>query len=162
MASLQRFMGLGKSPAYDSALACYEEERYSDAIPLFETALRECHDPTVQKLARAYLAESYAKLGYRRHQSGRLGARLRLLHDGNRLRAPVRRLVVPSRLRRLSPGAVRERPTRAATGDPSEPQFRAGTVPDGTDAVRPRRARAGADHLTAVGSATGRHPRDIR
>jgi tetratricopeptide (TPR) repeat protein len=70
MASLQRFMGLGKSPAYDSALACYEEERYSDAIPLFETALRECHDPTVQKLARAYLAESYAKLGYRRINQG--------------------------------------------------------------------------------------------
>jgi tetratricopeptide (TPR) repeat protein len=70
MASLQRFMGLGKSPAYDSALACYEEERYSDAIPLFETALRECPDPTVQKLARAYLAESYAKLGYRRINQG--------------------------------------------------------------------------------------------
>jgi tetratricopeptide (TPR) repeat protein len=70
MASLQRFMGLGKSPAYDSALACYEEERYSDAIPLFEAALRECDDPTVQKLARAYLAESYARLGYRRLNQG--------------------------------------------------------------------------------------------
>jgi len=70
MASQQRFMGLGKSPAYDSALAYFEEERYSDAIPLFEMALQECNDPTVQKLARAYLAESYAKLGYKRINQG--------------------------------------------------------------------------------------------
>ncbi|MGQ9657241.1 MAG: tetratricopeptide repeat protein [Fimbriimonadales bacterium] len=70
MASLQRFMGLGKSPAYDSALAFYEEERYSEAIPLFEKALRECDDPTVQKLAQVYLAESYAKLGYKRINQG--------------------------------------------------------------------------------------------
>lgn len=70
MASLQRFMGLGKNPAYDSALAFYEEERYSEAIPLFEKALRECDDPTVQKLAQVYLAESYAKLGYRRINQG--------------------------------------------------------------------------------------------
>lgn len=70
MASLQRFMGLGKNPAYDSALAFYEEERYSEAIPLFEKALRECDDPTVQKLAQVYLAESYAKLGYKRINQG--------------------------------------------------------------------------------------------
>lgn len=70
MASLQRFMGLGKSLAYDSALAFYEEERYSEAIPLFEKALRECDDPTVQKLAQVYLAESYAKLGYKRINQG--------------------------------------------------------------------------------------------
>ncbi|MCS7301574.1 MAG: tetratricopeptide repeat protein [Fimbriimonadales bacterium] len=70
MASLQRFMGLGKHPAYDSAIAYFEQERYSDAIPLFEMALNECHDPTVQKLARAYLAESYAKVGYRRLNQG--------------------------------------------------------------------------------------------
>ncbi len=70
MASLQRFMGLGKSPAYDSALEYYEAERYSDAIPLFEMAIGECNDPTVQKLARAYLAESYARLGYRRINQG--------------------------------------------------------------------------------------------
>jgi tetratricopeptide (TPR) repeat protein len=70
MASQQRFMGLGKSPAYDSALAYFEEERYSDAIPLFEMALQECNEPTVQKLARAYLAESYAKLGYKRINQG--------------------------------------------------------------------------------------------
>jgi superkiller protein 3 len=70
MASLQRFMGLGKCPAYDSALGYYEEERYSDAIPLFEMALRECDDPTVQRLTRAYLAESYARLGYRRINQG--------------------------------------------------------------------------------------------
>lgn len=70
MASLRRFMGLGKSPAYDSALAFYEEERYSDAISLFEKALRECDDPTVQKLAQVYLAESYAKLGYKRLNQG--------------------------------------------------------------------------------------------
>ena len=34
-------------------MAYFEEERYSDAIPLFEMALQECNDPTVQKLARA-------------------------------------------------------------------------------------------------------------
>ncbi|MCX7992392.1 MAG: tetratricopeptide repeat protein [Fimbriimonadales bacterium] len=70
MASLQRFMGLGKNPTYDEALSCYEEERYSDAIPLFERALKETDDPTLQKLARAYLAESYAKVGYKRINQG--------------------------------------------------------------------------------------------
>ncbi|MCS7272709.1 MAG: tetratricopeptide repeat protein [Fimbriimonadales bacterium] len=70
MASLQRFMGVGKHPAYDSALAHYEAGRYSEAIPLFETALRECQDSLVQKLARNYLAESYARVGYRRLNQG--------------------------------------------------------------------------------------------
>ncbi|MDW8106944.1 MAG: tetratricopeptide repeat protein [Armatimonadota bacterium] len=70
MASLQRFMGVGKHPAYDSALAYYEEGRYSEAIPLFEMALRECQDPLVRKLARNYLAESYARVGYRRLNQG--------------------------------------------------------------------------------------------
>ncbi len=70
MASQQRFMGLGKNPAYDEALHYYEQERYSDAIPLFERALKETEDPTVQKLARAYLAESYAKVGYKRINQG--------------------------------------------------------------------------------------------
>lgn len=70
MASLQRFMGVGKDPTYDEALACYEAERYSEAIPLFEKALQETTDPTVQKLARTYLAESYAKVGYRRLNQG--------------------------------------------------------------------------------------------
>lgn len=70
MASLQRFMGMGKCPIYDSALSYYEEARYSEAIPLFEMALRECDDPTVQKLARNYLAESYAQVGYRRLNQG--------------------------------------------------------------------------------------------
>jgi len=63
-------MGVGKNPAYDEALTCYEAERYSDAIPLFERALKESNDPTVQKLARAYLAESYAKVGYKRVNQG--------------------------------------------------------------------------------------------
>lgn len=70
MASLQRFMGVGKHPAYDEALRCYEEERFSDAIPLFERALKETNDPTVQKLASAYLGESYAKVGYKRINQG--------------------------------------------------------------------------------------------
>ncbi|GIV04619.1 MAG: hypothetical protein KatS3mg016_0194 [Fimbriimonadales bacterium] len=70
MASLQRFMGVGKHPAYDEALKYYEEERFSEAIPLFERALQETDDPTVQKLARAYLAESYAKVGYKRINQG--------------------------------------------------------------------------------------------
>ncbi len=70
MASLQRFMGVGKNPAYDEALVYYEAERYSDAIPLFERALKESDDPTVQKLAQAYLAESYAKVGYKRINQG--------------------------------------------------------------------------------------------
>ena len=161
MASLQRFMGLGKSPAYDSALACYEEERYSDAIPLFETALRECHDPTVQKLARAYLAESYAKLGYRRINKGdweRAYAYFTMATDYapqyadwwfQAGYAAYRQEQYENALRALQ---------QATQVNPSF----AGTVPDGTNAVRLRRARAGADHLTAVGSATGRHPRDIR
>ncbi len=70
MASLQRFMGLGKHPAYDGAIAYFDAEQYSDAIPLFEMTLQECNDPTVQKLARAYLAESYAKVGYKRAVQG--------------------------------------------------------------------------------------------
>ncbi|MCS6920058.1 MAG: tetratricopeptide repeat protein [Fimbriimonadales bacterium] len=70
MASLQRFMGLGKHPAYDGAIAYFDAEQYSDAIPLFEMAIQECNDPTVQKLARAYLAESYAKVGYKRMNQG--------------------------------------------------------------------------------------------
>lgn len=70
MASLQRFMGLGKHPAYDGAIAYFDTEQYSDAIPLFEMAIHECNDPTVQKLARAYLAESYAKMGYKRIAQG--------------------------------------------------------------------------------------------
>jgi tetratricopeptide (TPR) repeat protein len=70
MASLQRFMGVGKNPAYDEALKHYEEERFSEAIPLFERALKETSDSTVQKLASAYLAESYAKVGYKRINQG--------------------------------------------------------------------------------------------
>lgn len=70
MASQQRFMGLGKHPAYDGAIAYFDAEQYTDAIPLFEMAIQECNDPTVQKLARAYLAESYAKVGYRRILQG--------------------------------------------------------------------------------------------
>lgn len=70
MASLQRFMGLGKHPAYDSAIAYFDAEQYTDAIPLFEMALQQSNDATVQKLARAYLAESYAKVGYKRIQQG--------------------------------------------------------------------------------------------
>lgn len=70
MASLQRFMGVGKHPAYDEALRYYEEERFSEAIPLFERALKETDEPTVKKLASAYLAESYAKIGYKRIHQG--------------------------------------------------------------------------------------------
>jgi tetratricopeptide (TPR) repeat protein len=121
MASLQRFMSLGKSPAYDSALGYYEEERYSDAIPLFEMALQECNDPTVQKLARAYLAESYAKLGYKRINQGDWERAYAYFTAATDYAPQYADWWFQAGYAGVPAGAVRRRPARAAASDAGEP-----------------------------------------
>ncbi|MCS7066371.1 MAG: tetratricopeptide repeat protein, partial [Fimbriimonadales bacterium] len=63
MSFLQRFLGIGRSHAYDEGIRCYDEGRFEEALRLFERALTETRDLMIQKLARFYVAESHAQLG---------------------------------------------------------------------------------------------------
>mgnify|MGYP001344537943 CR=1 FL=1 len=71
MSFLQKFLGVGKSRAYDEGIRCYDDGRFEEALRLFERSLTETRDVMVQKLAKFYIAESHAQLGqaaYRRGQ----------------------------------------------------------------------------------------------
>lgn len=102
-------------------------------------AIGECNDPTVQKLARAYLAESYARLGYRR------------INQGDWERAYAYFTAATDYAPQYADwwfqagyAAYKQEQyadaLRAAAGDAGESQLRTRLVPVGTHAIRQRRA----------------------
>ena len=63
MALLGKWFGFARDEIYDQAVRSYDHGDWEGAIERFETCLDGATDPSMIRLARFYLAESYAHLG---------------------------------------------------------------------------------------------------
>jgi tetratricopeptide (TPR) repeat protein len=62
MTFVKKWFGFGRDEAYDRGMRAYERGIYEEAIPEFARAT-EVRDPATARLARFYLAESWASVG---------------------------------------------------------------------------------------------------
>lgn len=64
MALFGKWFGFDHEEIYEEGLAAYDRGDFEEAVEAFGGALVDAGDPSVQRLARFHLIESYAQLGY--------------------------------------------------------------------------------------------------
>jgi tetratricopeptide (TPR) repeat protein len=77
MSLLGKWFGFARDEVFDEGMAAFDRGAFEDAIDAFEECLHQDPEPNVTRLARFYLAESYAQLGQERLQDGNPLAALR-------------------------------------------------------------------------------------
>jgi Tfp pilus assembly protein PilF len=70
MSLLGKWFGFAREEVYDRGIRAYDHGDYDGAIDAFEACLDAPLEPSLVRLARFYLCESYAKLGGERVRAG--------------------------------------------------------------------------------------------
>src|SRR5436853_6432238 len=79
MALLGKWFGFGREEIYDQAMHAYDRGDWEGAIERFQACTDDVGDPAMPRLARFYMAESYAQLGIAYMRAGDNGSAARNL-----------------------------------------------------------------------------------